>query len=182
MSTYNKYNMSNKINKIPTKVVREYSKANNHMTWDEYFLNVLDSISARATCNRGRAACIFVRDNIILSTGYVGAPRGFDDCDHAGHLIETTKHLDGREVEHCVRTVHAEQNAICNAALNGISLKGCTVYVSFTPCRVCAMMLVQLQTTRVVCNQKHSMATVGDEILRQAGIKVEYITTQQIKY
>ena len=154
-----------------------------HMSWDEYFINILKAVSLRATCNRGKAACIFVRDNIILSTGYVGSPRGFEDCDHSGHLFEETKHVGRQDlVNHCVRTVHAEQNAICNAVRLGISLTDSTVYVSFTPCRVCAMMLVQIGVKRVVCCAKYRTATIGDEILQKAGIVVDYIDTSEVKY
>ena len=93
--------------------LKELNK-NEHMSWDEYFINILKAVSLRATCNRGKAACVFVRDNIILSTGYVGSPRGFEDCDHSGHLLKC--HLQCCETGHLpyrfnsVRLFHSLQS------------------------------------------------------------------------
>ena len=90
--------------------------------WDEYFIDVVKAVAKRGTCNRGRTGCVIVKDNQILATGYVGSPIGQPHCDDAGHLIERTKHLDGVERDHCVRTIHAEVNAIIQAAKHGISI------------------------------------------------------------
>jgi len=98
-------------------------------SWDTYFLDMLPAIGARATCDRGKAACVITnKDHQILSTGYVGAPSGLPHCDDVGHLIEKTKHLGSAVLtEHCVRTIHAEQNAIVSAAKNGVSTNGATL-------------------------------------------------------
>jgi dCMP deaminase len=82
-------------------------------SWDKFFIEMLDTIAARSTCDRGKPACILVKDNHIISTGYAGSPPGLPHCDDAGHIIKTVTHEDGSQTEHCVRTVHAEQNAIC---------------------------------------------------------------------
>ncbi|HWS49060.1 MAG TPA: hypothetical protein VN174_03360, partial [Candidatus Methanoperedens sp.] len=85
-------------------------------SWDEYFLELADAVSKRATCDRGRSGCVIVRDKRILVTGYVGSPAGLPHCDEVGHLMKTMVNEDGSKSDHCVRTVHAEQNAICQAA------------------------------------------------------------------
>ena len=84
-------------------------------TWDEYFMEVCRAIAKRATCDRGRSGCVIARDNQLLVTGYVGAPRGLPHCDDVGHQFKKVQHEDGSVSQHCVRTVHAEQNAICKA-------------------------------------------------------------------
>ncbi len=91
-------------------------------TWDEYFMEVANAIAKRATCDRGRSGCVIAKNNQILATGYVGAPSGLPHCDDVGHQMRKMLHEDGSITEHCVRTVHAEQNAphdsmpdMCNA-------------------------------------------------------------------
>ena len=97
-------------------------------TWDEYFIGILHAAQERATCDRGRCAAVIVRDNQMLTTGYVGSPVGVEHCDDAGHeFIESYEKNAAGEIEarkHCVRTIHAEQNAICQAAKLGVSLEG----------------------------------------------------------
>lgn len=117
--------------------------------WDEYFTDIMVAASKRATCDRGRTSCVFVKDKQILVTGYVGSPAGFPHCDKVGHQIKRTIHEDGTVTEHCVRTVHAEQNAICQAAKRGVPIDGSTVYVNMTPCRTCAMLLINCGVKRV---------------------------------
>ena len=86
------------------------------LSWDDYFLQVADTISKRATCDRGQSGCVTAIGNQILAAGYVGSPPGFPHCDEEGHYFKKVYHEDGSVTEHCVRTIHAEQNAICQAA------------------------------------------------------------------
>src|SRR5574344_1449422 len=104
------------------------SKKHIRPTWDEYFMEVCRTVAKRATCDRGMSGCVIARDNQILVTGYVGSPAGLPHCDDVGHLMRKVIHDDGSITQHCVRTVHAEQNAICQAAKRGISIDGATVY------------------------------------------------------
>jgi dCMP deaminase len=101
---------------------------NNRPSWDDYFLGIADSVSKRATCDRGKSGCVIVKDKQILVTGFVGSPAGFAHCDDIGHQIKRLTHEDGKVTEHCMRTIHAEQNAICQAAKQGISIEGATIY------------------------------------------------------
>ncbi len=110
--------------------------------WDDYFIDMMDTVATRATCDRGRSGCIIVRDRRIISTGYVGSPAGLSHCDDVGHLMKQVIDDDGTTRQHCMRTIHAEQNAICQAAKHGISLEGSTLYCKMEPCRVCAMLII----------------------------------------
>jgi dCMP deaminase len=109
--------------------------------WDDYFMDIAFAVATRSTCDRAHVGAVMVRDRRILTTGYNGAPAGLPHCDDVGHLM-----VDG----HCVRTLHAEQNAIIQAALHGISIGGATAYVTHQPCLTCAKMLINAGVTRVV--------------------------------
>lgn len=121
----------------------------NRPSWDAYFTNMLPAVGARSTCDRGRCGAIITRDNTILSTGYAGASRGFPHCDDVGHLFEYNArggqfwhNSEGEELhvyqntmrKSCIRTIHAEQNAIYHAAEIGASLKAATLYTTMFPC------------------------------------------------
>ena len=124
-------------------------------SWDDYFMEVANTISKRATCDRGRSGCVIARDSRLLVTGYVGSPTGLSHCDDVGHQMKKLVHEDGAITNHCVRTVHAEQNAICQAAKLGVSITGATLYCRMTPCRVCAMLIINCGITRVVCERRY---------------------------
>lgn len=142
--------------------------------WNQYFFEILKAVSKRATCDRGKSACVIIKDNQILVTGYVGSPVGFPHCDDVGHFFKKVIHEDGSISEHCVRTIHAEQNAICQAAKRGISLDGSTVYVSMTPCRVCAMMLINCGVKEVKCLKKYHQGTESEEMFKEANINLTF--------
>lgn len=151
-------------------------------SWDEYFLDLADAVSKRATCDRGRSGCVIVHDKRILVTGYVGSPAGFPHCDEVGHEIKKTIHEDGSVSEHCVRTVHAEQNAICQAAKLGVSIDSSTVYCRMTPCRTCAMLLINCGIKRVYCERKYQSGEESEKMFKKVGIKIEYKFNEVQKY
>ncbi|GMO59710.1 MAG: cytidine/deoxycytidylate deaminase family protein [Termitinemataceae bacterium] len=151
------------------------NKSYKRPTWDEYFMEVCEAISKRATCDRGRSGAVVARDNRLLVTGYVGAPDGLPHCDDVGHKLKKMVHEDGRETMHCVRTVHAEQNAICQAAKNGVALEGATLYCRMTPCRTCAMMIINCGIVRVVCDRRYQDAGDSEEMFKEAGISLVYV-------
>jgi len=157
-------------------------KRDERPSWDEYFMEVCDAIAKRATCDRGRSGCVIAKDKQILVTGYVGSPIGLKHCDEVGHLIKKMTHEDGKISEHCVRTVHAEQNAICQAAKRGISIEGATLYCRMTPCRVCTMLLINCGIVRVVCQRRYHDAADSESMLLLAGIPFEYIHNEEQKY
>jgi len=153
-------------------------------SWDAYFIEISETVASRATCDRGRSGCVVTRDNQILVTGYVGSPKGLPHCDDVGHQLKQVKHTDsdGTITTHCVRTIHAEQNAICQAAKNGISLKGATLYCKMTPCRVCAMLIINCGIVRVVCASKYHAGQESEQLFAQAGVDISFISTEVQKY
>lgn len=133
------------------------------------------TVAKRATCDRGRSGCVIVRNKQILVSGYVGSPKGLPHCDDVGHLFKKTVHEDGHTSNHCVRTVHAEQNAICQAARLGIALEGSTLYCKMTPCRTCAMLIINCGIERVVCEKKYHAGAESEQMFEQVGLELEYI-------
>jgi len=150
--------------------------------WDEYFMEMTNTVSKRATCDRGRSGCVVVKDCQILVSGYVGSPPGFPHCDDVGHQFKQTIHEDGSVSDHCVRTVHAEQNAICQAAKKGISLNGATLYCRMTPCRICAMLIISCGISRVVCENRYHAGKESEEMFSEAGIKLEIQSEDVLVY
>jgi len=151
-------------------------------TWDDYFMEVANAISKRGTCDRGRSGCVIAKDKQVLATGYVGSPAGFPHCDDVGHQMKKLIHEDGSVTQHCVRTVHAEQNAICQAAKRGVSIAGATIYCRMTPCRVCTMLLINCGIKRVYCERRYHAGRESEIMFKKAGIKLEYKNNQVQKY
>lgn len=151
-------------------------------TWDDYFMELAHSVSKRATCDRGRSGCVIVRDKQILVTGYVGSPRGLPHCDDVGHFFKKVIHEDGSVTQHCVRTVHAEQNAITQAARRGIGLDKATLYCRMTPCRTCAMLIINCGIERVVCQNKYHAGIESEQLFNDAGVQLDYFSEEVMKY
>ncbi len=143
-------------------------------SWDDYFLELADAASRRATCGRGRSGCVIVHERQVLVTGYVGSPIGLPHCDEVGHLIREITDENGETSEHCMRTVHSEQNAICQAAKRGVSIAGATVYTRMTPCRTCTMLLINCGIGRVVCERRYHRSDESESMMAEAGVEVEY--------
>lgn len=158
--------------------IQEY----NRPSWDEYFIRLADTVASRATCDRGRSGCVIVKDKQILVTGYVGSPRGLPHCDDVGHLMKKVVHENGSVTQHCMRTVHAEQNAITQAARRGIALEGSTLYCRMTPCRICAMLIINCGIERVVCERKYHAGVESEAMFAEAGIKLEFMNNDIQQY
>ncbi len=151
-------------------------------SWDEYFMGIVDSVSTRATCSRGRTAVVIVKDKRILTTGYVGSPMGIAHCDDVGHHMKRVVHEDGRVSQHCVRTIHGEQNAIALAARKGIPLEGGTLYCKLEPCYTCAKMLINTGITRVVCRKRYHAAQDSRVLFKQAGVDLVILQEEVESY
>jgi dCMP deaminase len=151
-------------------------------TWDEYFMEVARTIAKRATCDRGRSGCVIAREKQLLVTGYVGSPVGLTHCDDVGHLMKKVIHDDDSISQHCMRTVHAEQNAICQAAKLGVALDGATVYCKMTPCRTCAMLIINCGIKRVVCEKKYHRGEESEQMFKDAGVSLEFFEEEFVKY
>jgi dCMP deaminase len=139
-------------------------------SWDEYFMALVDQVAKRATCDRGKSGCVITRNKRIICTGYVGSPPGFPHCDEVGHLLKKVIDEDGTVRQHCVRTIHAEQNAICQAARHGLSLEGTTLYCTMEPCRVCAMLIISVGIRKVIVKRRYHAGGETRELFRTAGI------------
>ena len=142
-------------------------------TWDDYFLTMARHAATRSTCLRRKVGAVAVLDRHVLATGYNGAPSGLKHCEFTGCLREQKGIPSGERHEIC-RGLHAEQNVIIQAAVHGVSLKGATIYVTATPCVICAKMLINCGIKRVVCGEQYPDG-MALEMLRDAGVVVEVI-------
>lgn len=142
--------------------------------WDEYFMEIARVVGRRGTCDRGRSGCIIARNKQILVTGYVGSPAGLPHCDEIGHQLKIVTHEDGHQSQHCMRTTHAEQNAIVQAAKLGIAIEGATVYAKMTPCAACAGMIINAGIKRVVCDKRYHTGFESEKMFKIAGIELKY--------
>lgn len=144
-------------------------------SWDDYFLSLVDQVATRATCDRGMSGSVVVRDKRIICTGYVGSPSGLPHCDEVGHDLKRVIDDDGTVRQHCVRTIHAEQNAIVQAARYGLSLEGTVMYCSMEPCRVCAMLIAGSGISRVVARRRYHAGGDTPGILEAAGVVLDIV-------
>jgi len=151
-------------------------------TWDEYFMHLVDEVAKRATCDRGKSGAIIVRDKRILCTGYVGSPPGLPHCDQVGHLLRKVIDEDGTIRQHCVRTIHAEQNAIAQAARYGIALEGTTMYCTMEPCRVCAMLIISVGIKKVIAKRRYHAGRETREIFKKAGVELKVMEDKIQQY
>ncbi len=138
---------------------------------DQYFLKIASVVAERSTCRRHHIGAVAVKDKHILATGYNGAPSGLKDCLELGCLRNELNIPSGTRQEIC-RGVHAEQNVIIQAALHGVSIEGSTIYVTHTPCVLCAKMLVNTKIKRFVSFSKYNDNAFID-LFKEADIKVD---------
>ncbi len=141
-------------------------------TWDQYFLKIAETVATRATCDRLHVGAVLARNKVILATGYNGAPRGLKHCDDAGHEL-----VDG----HCVRTIHAEANAIVHAAKHGTNIDGATIYLTNSPCYDCFKMIVNAGIKRVVYASfymsRYEASKAVLTLAKEVNVEIENIVT-----
>lgn len=138
--------------------------------WDEYFLKIADLVSERSTCLRRRVGAVLVKEKRILSTGYNGAPSGVPHCLEVGCLREKMRIPSGERHELC-RGLHAEQNAIIQAAYHGVSVKDSILYVTCHPCSVCAKMIINAGIRKVIISQGYP-DSLAATMLKEGGVEV----------
>ena len=139
-------------------------------TWQEYFMKMAHLTASRSTCLRRKVGAVLVRDNRIIATGYNGAPAGIKHCEITGCLRQQLNVPSGQKHELC-RGLHAEQNAIIQAAVFGISTKGSTLYCTTQPCIICSKMLINAGIVEVFITEKYP-DPLAEEFLNEAGIPV----------
>jgi dCMP deaminase len=142
-------------------------------SFDEYFLKIASVVAERSTCLRHHMGAVAVKNRRILTTGYNGAAAGLKDCLELGCLRDENNIPSGTRHEIC-RAIHAEQNVIIQAALHGISIEGCTIYCTHTPCILCAKMLVNARIERFVSFGEYA-DDAFKELFKEAGIKFEIV-------
>ena len=142
--------------------------ANGRESWDAYFMRIVDAVASRATCTRKKNGAVIIRGHFILSTGYNGSVRGGKHCDEVG-----CKMFNG----HCVRTVHAEQNALVSAALNGVNISGAALYTTCFPCLICAKLLINSGIKKIFYrefyfkNEYKQEMEFTQELFKEAGVE-----------
>ena len=146
--------------------------------WHEYFMSVAHLISRRATCTRGHIGAVIVRDHNILSTGYNGAPSGLPHCNDTNCRIYRSTHPDGTVEENCVNTIHAEINAIAQAAKHGVSIKDADIYITASPCIHCLKVLINVGIRTIYYEKPYKIENIS-ELLRLSGIRLVQVTAEQ---
>jgi dCMP deaminase len=139
-------------------------------SWDEYFMEIVDLIKTRSTCLRRQVGALIVKDKRILATGYNGAPMGCKHCSEVGCIREKLQIPSGQRHELC-RAIHAEQNAIVQAAHSGTSVSGGTLYVTHQPCVLCAKMAINAGIKKIVFKGDYP-DELAMELLKEAGLEI----------
>lgn len=139
-------------------------------SWDEYFMEIVELIKTRSTCLRRQVGALIVKDKRILSSGYNGAPMGCRHCEEVGCVEEQLNIPSGQRHELC-RAIHAEQNAIVQAAYSGTSIEDCTLYATNQPCVMCAKMIINAGIKKVIFKGDYPDA-LAMELLKDAGVRV----------
>ena len=142
-------------------------------SWDEYFMSIADLAATRSTCLRRQVGAVIVKDKRILATGYNGAPRGLVHCLDVGCLREKLNIPSGERHELC-RAIHAEQNAVVQAATSGINITGGTVYSTTFPCSLCSKIIINASLLRIICREGYP-DDLSRRLLVEAGIKVDLL-------
>jgi len=154
---------------LPAAEKEERAKAE-RIPWDEYWMNIVYDVARRSTCLRRQIGALVVKHDIIVSTGYNGAPRGFPHCLEGGCRRDLLNIASGERHEECVG-VHAEQNALLQA---GRDAQDATLYVNAYPCKICAKLIINARLQRVVISGEYS-DTEGLEYLKRAGIALTFL-------
>ena len=144
-------------------------------SWGTYFMNITNLVAERSTCTRRAVGAVLVKDKRILSTGYNGAPTGLKHCREVGCLREQLGVESGKMHELC-RGIHAEQNAIIQAAYHGVSVKGAVIYCTNQPCSICARMIINAGIQKIYYQSGYA-DSLAKELLGEAGIELKQITS-----
>ena len=135
------------------------------VSWDQYFMNIAQVVASRSTCPRKFVGSVIVRDRTILSTGYNGSIRGMPHCSEVGHMMEDN---------HCVATIHAESNAILQAAKNGVAIDGASIYVTASPCWSCFKQIANTGMRRIVYGEFYRDTRIFD-VAKQLNIELHHL-------
>jgi len=140
-------------------------------SWEEYFMNIAKQVSTRSTCDRKYVGAVIVKDKTILSTGYNGSIRGMPHCDEVGHLMENS---------HCVATIHAESNAILQAAKNGVKIEDSEIYITASPCWSCFKMIANAGIKKIYYGEFYRDEKIF-EVAKKIGIELHHLKVEEDK-
>ena len=138
----------------------------NRPPWDTYFMRIAEDVATRSTCDRAFVGAVLVREKHIISTGYNGSPAGLEHCDDVGHLM-----VEG----HCVRTVHAEVNAIIQAAVFGLATKDAVCYVTHFPCLNCTKMLINAKISKLYYKNAYRVDPIALQFFETAAVEIQQV-------
>ena len=147
-------------------------------SWDQYFMTITREVAERSTCLRAKVGAVIVRDRSILATGYNGSPAGMPHCTEVGCLIYESRTPDGGFEQNCFRTIHAEINAISQAARNGAAIRDADIYVTHTPCIHCLKVLINTGVRNVYYSKEYKLHTLA-EMLAHASIKLVMVPSEE---
>lgn len=153
--------------------------AHERPSWDEYFMTLADEVASRTTCLRRAVGAIIVKERRILATGYNGVPTGLRHCDVTGCLREQLGVPSGQRHEIC-RGLHAEQNALLQAARYGIDIEGSSIYITTQPCVVCSKMLINAGISEIIYRNPYP-DELAMQMLEESGIKIRIFDGQTEK-
>ncbi len=148
-------------------------------SWDHYFMDIASLVARRTTCLRRAVGAAIVKDKRILTTGYNGAPGGIRHCAEVGCIREQLKVPSGQRHELC-RGIHAEQNAIIQAAYHGVSIKDATVYCNTQPCSICAKMIINAGIRKIIYQSGYA-DDMASQMLGEAGIEVIQMSASPVE-
>jgi|TARA_B100001964_G_C14190778_1_gene580960 dCMP deaminase len=141
------------------------------ISWEEYFMNIAKQVASRSTCDRKHVGAVISRDKTILSTGYNGSIRGMPHCDEAGHMMEN---------DHCVATIHAEANAVLQAAKNGVMIDKAEIYITASPCWPCFKMLANAGIKKIYYGEFYRDERIFD-VAKKLEVELTHIEVDQSK-
>ncbi len=141
------------------------------LSWDEYFMEMAELAAKRSTCLRRQVGAVIVKDKHVVSTGYNGAPKGVPHCEEKGGCLRQKLNVPSGERHELCRALHAEQNAIVQAATLAQSVEGGIMYVTHQPCMICAKMIINAGISKIIVKEGYP-DEFAEEILREAGLKV----------
>ena len=147
-------------------------------SWDEYFMGMAELTAQRSTCLRRKVGAVIVKDKRIVATGYNGAPKGLPHCEEMGGCLREKLGVPSGQRHELCRALHAEQNAIIQAAVMGNSIDGASIFVTHQPCSICAKMIINAGIKRIVVRNGYP-DKLAQEMLDEAGITVEMLENRQ---
>jgi dCMP deaminase len=159
-----------KVQELVSQVIRQFQRPG----WDEYFMSIAQVVASRSNCVKRKVAAIIVKDRRIISTGYNGTPRGAKNCNEGGCPRCNNLAASGTSLSECLCS-HGEENAITQAAYHGTSVKGASLYSTFSPCLLCTKMIINSGITEVIYNHEYPLSETPMGLLREAGVIIRKI-------